>query len=62
MTRCIHGDHDFPIEDGSGAYCPEHGVTLLWNPPDFAWDDLLAEPGHPRGTQVTAPHDPQQGS
>ncbi|MFG3404304.1 hypothetical protein [Streptomyces sp. NPDC048142] len=24
------GVHDFPVEDGSGAYCPEHGVTLLW--------------------------------
>lgn len=24
------GVHDFPVEDESGAYCPEHGVTLLW--------------------------------
>nr|WP_237502661.1 hypothetical protein [Streptomyces sp. SID8374] len=24
------GAHDFPIEDDTGAYCPEHGVTLLW--------------------------------
>ncbi|MER7555262.1 hypothetical protein ABTX86_35565, partial [Streptomyces anulatus] len=22
--------HDFPIVDGTGAYCPEHEVTLLW--------------------------------
>ncbi|MEU8666026.1 hypothetical protein OG473_20630 [Streptomyces anulatus] len=22
--------HDFPVEEGSGAYCPEHEVTLLW--------------------------------
>lgn len=30
--RCFaEGDaHDFPIEDDTGAYCPEHGVTLLW--------------------------------
>ncbi|MGC5533224.1 hypothetical protein [Streptomyces sp. SR-10] len=24
------GVHDFPSEDESGAYCPEHEVTLLW--------------------------------
>ncbi|MER5915827.1 hypothetical protein ABT124_36800 [Streptomyces sp. NPDC001982] len=45
MTKCPHGDHDFPVEDETGAYCQEHGVTVLWNPPDFAWDDLLAAPG-----------------
>ncbi|WSU10181.1 hypothetical protein OG245_21675 [Streptomyces sp. NBC_01116] len=30
--RCFaEGDaHDFPVEDESGACCPEHGVTLLW--------------------------------
>jgi hypothetical protein len=30
--RCFaEGDvHDFPVEDESGAYCPEHEVTLLW--------------------------------
>nr|WP_239148567.1 hypothetical protein [Streptomyces anulatus] len=30
--RCFaEGDaHDFPIVDGTGAYCPEHEVTLLW--------------------------------
>ncbi|MCX4507187.1 hypothetical protein OOK53_32470 [Streptomyces anulatus] len=30
--RCFaEGDaHDSPVEDGSGAYCPEHAVTLLW--------------------------------
>lgn len=22
--------HDVPSEDRVGAYCPEHGVTLLW--------------------------------
>ncbi|MFJ9106499.1 hypothetical protein [Streptomyces sp. NPDC102283] len=30
--RCVaEGDaHDFPVEGESGAYCPDHGVTLLW--------------------------------
>ncbi|MFJ8251182.1 hypothetical protein [Streptomyces sp. NPDC094466] len=30
--RCFAvGDaHDIPVEDESGAYCPEHEVTLLW--------------------------------
>nr|WP_097868418.1 hypothetical protein [Streptomyces sp. rh34] len=30
--RCFveGGVHDFPVEDDSGAYCPEHDVTLLW--------------------------------
>ncbi|MFI1421299.1 hypothetical protein ACH4VX_25670 [Streptomyces sp. NPDC020731] len=45
MTRCISGEHDFPIEDGQGAYCPEHGVTLLWKCSVFAWGNLFAEPG-----------------
>ncbi|ALC28268.1 hypothetical protein ABE83_14985 [Streptomyces sp. CFMR 7] len=29
--RCYaEGDiHDFPVEDDTGAHCPEHGVTLL---------------------------------
>lgn len=30
MTRCPKGPHDFPVEDDSGAYCEEHGVTLIW--------------------------------
>ncbi|MGW4561152.1 hypothetical protein ACWEN3_01705 [Streptomyces sp. NPDC004561] len=62
MTKCIHGNHDFPIEDATGAYCPEHGVTLLWNPPHFNWDDLLSEPGRPRGTQEPSPDDSPSGS
>ncbi|MDI1452930.1 hypothetical protein NHG22_03670 [Streptomyces sp. ATE26] len=62
MTRCIHGDHDFPIEDHSGAYCPEHGVTMLWTPPNFAWDDLLAEPGVPNDAEETTPSDTSQDS
>lgn len=30
MTRCARGEHEFPIEDESGAYCEEHGVALEW--------------------------------
>ncbi|MFE4991448.1 hypothetical protein ACFRH4_08860 [Streptomyces mirabilis] len=60
MTRCPSGDHEFPIEDGEEAYCAEHGVTLLWHPPDFAWDDLLSEPGLPAAQELASP-DAQQG-
>ncbi|MEU5228685.1 hypothetical protein AB0G82_05375 [Streptomyces anulatus] len=30
--RCYAGGeaHELPIEGESGAYCPEHEVTLLW--------------------------------
>ncbi|MDX3591708.1 hypothetical protein PV749_11295 [Streptomyces sp. ID03-2B] len=30
--RCFAegGVHESPVEDETGAYCPEHGVTLLW--------------------------------
>ncbi|WP_137235153.1 hypothetical protein [Streptomyces sp. BPSDS2] len=32
MTTCYAdgGAHEYPIEDETGAHCPEHGVTLLW--------------------------------
>ncbi|ROP53257.1 hypothetical protein [Streptomyces sp. PanSC9] len=62
MTRCIHGDHEFPIEDETGAYCEEHGVTLLWNPPEFNWDDLLEEPGRRRRAGESAPGATPSGS
>nr|WP_202418077.1 hypothetical protein [Streptomyces sp. YIM 132580] len=41
QVRCFaEGDaHDFPIEDGTGAYCPEHGVTLLWRGEPIAGGD-----------------------
>lgn len=32
MTLCPGGWHPFPIEDGTGAYCPVHGITLLPHP------------------------------
>ncbi|MFI5974824.1 hypothetical protein [Streptomyces sp. NPDC051452] len=62
MTMCIHGDHEFPIEDETGAYCEEHGVTLLRNPPDFGWDDLLEEPGRHRRAGESAPGATPSGS
>ncbi|MFJ8508649.1 hypothetical protein [Streptomyces avermitilis] len=62
MTKCIHGDHEFPVEDETGAYCEEHGVTLLWNPPHFDWDDLLSEPGRPHPTQESTPGATPSGS
>lgn len=39
MTTCFAdgGAHEFPIEDDTGVYCPEHGIALLWHvepPPD----------------------------
>lgn len=40
MTRCPKGQHDFPIEDDSGAYCEEHGVTLIWHGDPIAKDGL----------------------
>lgn len=40
MTRCPSGAHAFPIEDGTGAYCPEHGMTLVFNWPPITEDDV----------------------
>ncbi|WP_228182006.1 hypothetical protein [Streptomyces anulatus] len=33
MTTCYAdgGAHEFPVEDDTGAHCPEHGITLLWH-------------------------------
>ncbi|MFI5755606.1 hypothetical protein [Streptomyces sp. NPDC051569] len=39
MTECVSGDHDFPIEDEAGAYCEEHGVTLLFHGPPATPED-----------------------
>ncbi|MFE8972217.1 hypothetical protein ACFYM7_02070 [Streptomyces cyaneofuscatus] len=43
--RCYaEGDaHDFPIEDDTGAYCPEHGVTLLRRGEPITGADLAEE-------------------
>ncbi|MET9520460.1 hypothetical protein [Streptomyces sp. NPDC002994] len=43
MTKCIKGDHDFPVEDATGAYCGEHEVTLLWHGPPITPEDLTPE-------------------
>ncbi|MFJ8847968.1 hypothetical protein ACIRFF_34285 [Streptomyces cyaneofuscatus] len=45
--RCYaEGDaHDFPIEDDTGAYCPEHGVTLLWSGEPIAGAGPAVEAG-----------------
>jgi hypothetical protein len=31
MTWCPKGDHGFPVEDEYGAYCPQHGISLVWH-------------------------------
>lgn len=42
MTRCFKGPwpHDFAVEDETGAYCEEHGVTLLRHGLSITGDDL----------------------
>lgn len=37
------GAHEFPVEDDTGAYCPEHGVTLLWRGEPIAAAGLAEE-------------------
>ncbi|MFE7569086.1 hypothetical protein ACFU76_19340 [Streptomyces sp. NPDC057539] len=54
MTQCPGGGRDFPMQDEDGARCDEHGITLRWNGPPIAEDDLPSTPGAPvperRGT------------
>ncbi|MFE3141725.1 hypothetical protein [Streptomyces scopuliridis] len=38
--KCPSGVHDFPEEDETSAYCPEHGITLLWHGEPITDDDL----------------------
>ncbi|WP_405794137.1 hypothetical protein [Streptomyces sp. NBC_01506] len=46
---CISGGHEFPVEDDEGAYCPEHGVTLLYHGDPIAPEDLTHDyPVRPR--------------
>ncbi|MFI5756646.1 hypothetical protein [Streptomyces sp. NPDC051569] len=40
MTECVSGEHDFPDEDETGAYCEEHGVTMLFHGPPITPGDL----------------------
>lgn len=46
MTHCYADGarHDFPVEDSTGAHCPEHGVTLLWHGPPITPEDLGERP------------------
>ncbi|MFE9292338.1 hypothetical protein [Streptomyces niveus] len=37
---CTSGAHEFPEEDDEGAYCPEHGVTLLYRGDPITPEDL----------------------
>lgn len=43
---CLSGVHDFPEEDDAGAYCPEHGITLLYHGDPITPEDLGRT--HPR--------------
>ncbi|MEU9746093.1 hypothetical protein [Streptomyces niveus] len=45
---CVHGDHECPSEDDKGAYCPGHGITLLYHGDPITPDDLTHDyPHHP---------------
>ncbi|PVC81759.1 hypothetical protein DBP12_36545 [Streptomyces sp. CS014] len=49
VTTCYANGaaHPFPVEDNTGAHCPEHGVTLLWHVEPNSAD---SHPGtHPPG-------------
>ncbi|MEU9747511.1 hypothetical protein [Streptomyces niveus] len=37
---CISGNHEFPREDDEGAYCVEHGITLLYRGDPITPEDL----------------------
>nr|WP_078585487.1 hypothetical protein [Streptomyces anulatus] len=58
--RCYaEGDaHDFPVEDETGAYCPEHGVTLLWRGAPITAVDLTRGAGADLGGLSAGPDDP----
>ncbi|MGQ4517184.1 hypothetical protein [Streptomyces sp. DW26H14] len=43
VTPCVGGGHDFPIEDKSGAHCPEHGVEIQRLPQPLRLFQALAE-------------------
>lgn len=50
MTYCVQADgssHPFPIEDDMGAYCEEHGRTILRHPPFVPEADMPAPPSAP---------------
>ncbi|WP_157874275.1 hypothetical protein [Streptomyces sp. AcH 505] len=49
MTWCATRDgiHTFPYETEVEAFCPEHGVTLLWHGPPITPPDLAGAEPHP---------------
>jgi hypothetical protein len=53
MTYCIHGgrSHEFPIEGETGAYCKEHGVTLLYYGEPITCEDLTPSTATPDADQ-----------
>ncbi|RPK94386.1 hypothetical protein [Streptomyces sp. ADI98-10] len=56
--RCYaEGDaHDFPVEDETGAYCPDHGVTLLWRGDPITVVDLTEGAGADLGGPAAGPY------
>lgn len=45
MRCCVEGDaHELPVEDETGAHCPEHGVTLLWRGDPIGAADVSGRP------------------
>ncbi|MBT2400773.1 hypothetical protein [Streptomyces sp. ISL-100] len=57
MTACSKGEHDFPVENDKGAYCDEHGVTLMWHGPPITPEDIA--PGPESGRRAVPPRAPQ---
>ncbi len=55
MTECPKGEHEFPVEDTTGAYCEEHGVTLLWHGPPITPEDFVSEHHVPHAARPAAP-------
>ncbi|MEV8393648.1 MULTISPECIES: hypothetical protein [unclassified Streptomyces] len=58
MTGCVKGGHDFPYEDETGAYCHEHGVTLLWRGDPIAGSGLPGGCSPGAGSVTGDPDDP----
>lgn len=61
---CAKGGHEFPVEDSRGAYCPDHGVTLLYRGDPIRPEDLAHdEPVRPHRSAIgptsgeVAPHE-----
>ncbi|GAA1168542.1 hypothetical protein GCM10009654_27150 [Streptomyces hebeiensis] len=57
MTYCVQGGHDFPYEDETGAYCAEHGVTLLRHKEPSTEDERSGDNSPHRQSAPFSPHD-----